>query len=52
MFPKFIQVGLYSEEGVYTEGGKGGGAYMRDVNWVTYLGGIYSGRLYTGLGVY
>ena len=45
MFPKFIQVGLYSGMGgVYT----GGGAYIRDINWVTYLGGVYSGRLVYG----
>ena len=42
MFPKFIQVYLYSGEAVYTEGG---GSYIRDVNWVTYLGGMYSGGL-------
>ena len=30
-------MGLYSE-GVYP----GGGAYIRDVNWVTYLGGLGS----------
>ena len=29
-------------------GGVGAGAYILDVNWVTYLGGVYSGGLYTG----
>ena len=31
-------------------GGGGGGvvAYIQDVNWATYLRGIYSGDLYTG----
>ena len=24
------------------------GAYIRDVNWVTYMGGVNSGGLYTG----
>ena len=30
--------------------GEGGGerAYIRDVNWVTYLGGVYSGGVLTG----
>ena len=42
MFPKFIQVGLYSRGG----GGGGGsvnivGTYIRDVNLVSYLGGAY-----------
>ena len=50
MFPKFIQVSLYSDGG---EGGGGvayiQGAYIQDLNWVTYLGDVYSGRvLYTG----
>ena len=44
MFPKFIQVGFYLQ---------GGGAYIRlayirDVNWVSYLVGIYSGGAYIG----
>ena len=42
MFPKFIQVGLYSRLG---RGGGGGvnivGTYIRDVNLVSYLGGAY-----------
>ena len=29
-------------------GGGGVAAYIQDVNWATYLGGIYSGDLYTG----
>ena len=40
---------------IYRGGGGGGGggrvyggAYIRDVNWVTYLGSVYSGSLYTG----
>ena len=39
-------MGLYSG-GVYTEVG-GGWAYIWDVNWVTYLGGVYLEGLYTG----
>ena len=30
-------------EGAYI---RGGGAYIRDAHWITYLGGIYSGCLY------
>ena len=41
VFPKFIQVGLYS-----------GGANIRDIYWVSYLGvGVYfllGGGVYTG----
>ena len=45
MFPKFIQVGLYlGGGGAYIREG----AYIRDVNWVSYMGGVYSGGLYTG----
>ena len=45
MFPKFIQVGLYLGGRIYV------GAYIRDVNWVSYLGAyirgwlIYGGRI-------
>ena len=39
MFPKFIQVGLYLE-GVYSAWGD---SYIREVNWVKYLGDGYSG---------
>ena len=47
MFLKFTQVEL-DLKGIYT-GGKGGGeAYIQDVNWVSYLGGLYSESLYTG----
>ena len=36
------------EGDVYTMGGgTGGGAYIQDVNWVTYFGGLQGG-LYTG----
>ena len=52
MFPKFILVSLYSDDGRggYIRGGGGdGGAYIRgnyirDFNSVTYLGGVYSGE--------
>ena len=44
MFSKFIQEGLYSRGDVYA----GKGAYIRDVKWVTYLGGVYSEGLYAG----
>ena len=30
---------------------QGGGAYIREVNWITYLGDIYSGCLYMRGGV-
>ena len=43
MFPIFIQVALYLRGGIYTKGG-----YIRDVKWAAYLGGAYSGDLYTG----
>ena len=34
-------------EGVYTRGGGGGeGTYIWDVNWVRYLGGIYTKETY------
>ena len=35
--------GLYSGRRAYIQG-----TYIRDVNWVTYLGGVYSVGLYTG----
>ena len=46
--------------GLYSGGTGEGGAYIRGgasiwgVNWVTYLGGVYSGRggLYTGGGAH
>ena len=46
MFPKFIQVGLYSEEGVYTEGGKEGGRLIYRMLiglhiWGAYIRGAY-----------
>ena len=37
MFPKFIQVGLYSR------GREEVCAYIRDVNWFTYFGDVFSG---------
>ena len=44
MFPKFIQTGLYS--------GSVQGAYIWDVNWVSYLGGggrgLYMWGILTG----
>ena len=50
MFPKFIQVRLYSG-GVYTAGvrGLGVGAYIWYINWVMYLGGYIfrGGGLFT-----
>ena len=33
---------------IYPSGLIFGGAYIWDVNWVTYLGGIYSGGILTG----
>ena len=42
-------MGLYSGERIYGGPGGGWGAYIRDVNWVTYLEGAYiRGGLYTG----
>ena len=38
MFPKFVQVSLYSGGGrIYREG-----TYIWDVDWVSYFGGVYS----------
>ena len=54
MFPKFIHVGLYlgvslSEyKPTWINFGNLRGAYIRDVNWVTYLGAYIRGGLYTG----
>ena len=47
MFPKFIQVGLYSGGGrIYREG-----TYIWDVNWVSYFGAyIPKGLIYGGTG--
>ena len=44
MFLKFIQVGLHLGR-VYTGLG---GAYIRDVNWVSYLGAYIRGWLLYG----
>ena len=51
MFPKIIQVSFFLRGGGARHIYRGRGAYIWDVNWVTYLGSIYffgGGRLYMG----
>ena len=38
----------YPLQTIYIEGVYTWGAYIQDVKWVTYLGGIYSAGLYIG----
>ena len=43
MFPKFFQVGLYLCVCVGGGGGYERGAYIQNVNLVSYLGGVLTG---------